>query len=143
MRKDDVPGLIRKFPPPVRRRARGVTLACALLAASPTATLAQGTQGSATFPVGIRELDCVDPHEGGRHLTLRVFYPAAIRERSATPFVLPFFTKLNLYKDAEAAGRDKHPLVVFSDECKSDLGRHRAEIVGDYFAKLKARPPFT
>ena len=109
MRKDDVPGFIRKFP-----AARGAMLACALLAASPAATLAQGTQGSATFPVGIRELDYVDPHEGGRHLTLRVFYPAAIRERSATPFVLPFFTKLNLYKDAEAADGDKHPLVVFS-----------------------------
>ena len=114
MRKNDVPGFIRKFPLPVRRRARGATLACALLAASPTATLAQGTQGSATFPVGISELDYVDPHEGGRHLTLRVFYPAAIRERSATPFVLPFFTKLNLHKDAEAADSDKHPLVVFS-----------------------------
>src|SRR5262249_42820756 len=100
---------IRKFP-----AARGAMLACALLAASPAATLAQGTQGSATFPVGIRELDYVDPHEGGRHLTLRVFYPAAIRERSATPFVLPFFTKLNLHKDAEAADGDKHPLVVFS-----------------------------
>jgi predicted dienelactone hydrolase len=114
MRNDDVPGLIRKFLPPVRRRAiaaRGATLACALLAASPAATLAQG---SATFPVGIRELDYVDPHEDGRHLTLRVFYPAAMRERSATPFVLPFFTKLNLYKDAEAADGEKRPLVVFS-----------------------------
>jgi len=114
MRNDDVPGLIRKFLPPVRRRAvaaRGATLACALLAASPAATLAQG---SATFPVGIRELDYVDPHEDGRHLTLRVFYPAAMRERSATPFVLPFFTKLNLYKDAEAADSEKRPLVVFS-----------------------------
>ena len=69
MRNDDVPGLIRKLLPPVRRRAvaaRGATLACALLAASPAATLAQGPQGAATFPVGIRELDYVDPHEDGR-----------------------------------------------------------------------------
>jgi predicted dienelactone hydrolase len=43
-----------------------------------------------------------------------VFYPAAIRERSVTPVVLPFFTKLNLYKDAEAADSEKRPLVVFS-----------------------------
>ena len=117
MRNDDVPGLIRKFLPPVRRRAgaaRSATLACALLAAFPAATLAQGPQGAATFPVGIRELDYVDPHEDGRHLTLRVFYPAAMRERSATPFVLPFFTQLNLYKDAEAADSEKRPLVVFS-----------------------------
>src|SRR5262249_4057961 len=93
---------------------RGATGPGASLAPSHTAMLAQGTQGSANFPVGIRELDYVDAHEGGRHLTLRVFYPAAIRERSATPFVLPFFTKLNLYKDAEAADGDTHPLVVFS-----------------------------
>src|SRR5262245_21143489 len=97
------------------RPRRVAALACALLAASPAATLAQGTQGSATFPVGIRELDYIDPHEGGRHLTLRVFYPAAIRERSATPFAMPFFTKLDLYKDAEPAfGGSKHPLVMFS-----------------------------
>ena len=99
---------VGKFLPPVRRRAvaaRGATLACAMLAASPAATLAQGPQGAATFPVGISELDYVDPHEGGRHLTLRVFYPAAMRERSATPFLLPFFTKLNLYKGAEASRR--------------------------------------
>src|ERR1700745_1692451 len=67
MRNDDVPGLIRTFLAPVRRRAvaaRGATLACALLAASPAATLAQGPQGAATFPVGINELDYVDPHEG-------------------------------------------------------------------------------
>ncbi|HEX4828860.1 MAG TPA: hypothetical protein VFV12_11565, partial [Xanthobacteraceae bacterium] len=85
MRNDDVPGLIWNFLPFVRRRA-GAALCCTLLAASPVATLAQGTQGGATFPVGIRELEYVDPHEGGRHLTLSVFYPAAIRERPAAPF---------------------------------------------------------
>ncbi|MBV8418898.1 MAG: hypothetical protein JOZ26_02665 [Hyphomicrobiales bacterium] len=82
MRNEDVPGLIRKVLPPVRRRAvaaHGATLACALLAVSPAATLAQSPPGAATFAVGIRELDYVDPHEGGRHLTLRVFYPAALR----------------------------------------------------------------
>src|SRR6516164_5376127 len=76
-------------------------LACALVTAWPAATLAQGTHDGATFPVGIRELEYIDPHEGGRHLTLNVFYPAAIRERPAPAFVMPFFTKLNLYKDAD------------------------------------------
>jgi len=88
MRNDDVPGFISKFLVLVQGRAvaaRGATLACALLAASPAATLAQGTQGSATFPVGIRELDYIDPHEGGRHLTLRMFYPAAVRDRGDAP----------------------------------------------------------
>jgi hypothetical protein len=90
-------------------------LACALLTAWPAAMLAQGTQDGATFPVGIRELEYIDPHEGGRHLTLSVFYPAAIRERPAPAFVMPFFTELNLYKDAEPAfGGSKHPLVIFS-----------------------------
>ena len=119
MGSEGAPIFIRIFLSRVQRRAgarRVAALACALLAASPAATLAQGTQGSsATFPVGIRELDYIDPHEGGRHLALRLFYPAAIRERSAPPFVIPFFTNLNLYKDAEAAfGGSKHPLVMFS-----------------------------
>src|SRR5215467_6352110 len=90
-------------------------VACALLTAWPAATLAQGTHDGAAFPVGIRELEYIDPHKGGRHLTLNVFYPAAIRERPAPAFVMPFFTKLNLYKDAEPAfGGSKHPLVMFS-----------------------------
>src|SRR6516164_5158718 len=90
-------------------------LACALLTAWPAATLGQGTHDGAAVPVGIRELEYIDPHEGGRHLTLNVFYPAAIRERPAPAFVMPFFTKLNLYKDAEPAfGGSKHPLVMFS-----------------------------
>src|SRR5262249_55047926 len=109
MRNDDLPGFIRKFP-----AARGAMLACTLLAASPAATLAQGTQAVATFPVAMREPDYVPPPEGGRHLPLRVFYPAAIRARAATPFGLPFFANLNLYKETEAADGDKHPLVVFS-----------------------------
>src|SRR5262245_16032775 len=90
-------------------------LACALLAASPAATLAKSTHADATFPVGVGEVDYISPHGGGRHLTLSVSYPAAIRERPATAFVMPFFTKLNLYKDAEPAfGGSKHPLVMFS-----------------------------
>ena len=118
MRNDDAPGFIWAFLLSVHGPAgtrRVAALTCALLAASTAATLAQGTQGSATFPVGIRELDYIDPHEGGRHLALKLFYPAAIRERSAPPFVMPFFTNLNLYKDAEPAfGGSKHPLVMFS-----------------------------
>ena len=110
MRNDDVPGLIRKFLPPVRRRAiaaRGATLACALLAASPAATLAQG---SATFPVGIRELDYVDPHEGGRHLTLRCSIPP--RSASAPPRRLCCRSSpSSIFPKADG---EKRPLVVFS-----------------------------
>src|SRR5262249_15727848 len=118
MRNDDVRGFIRKFLLLVQRRAdaaRRAALCCTLLAASPAAALAQDPQGGATSPVGIRELEYIDPHEGGHHLTLNVFYPAATPERPAAPFAMPFFTKLNLYRAAEPPfGTSKHPLVMFS-----------------------------
>jgi predicted dienelactone hydrolase len=118
MDREGSPIVKRNFLRLVRRRAfvaRIAVVACALLTAWPAATLAQGAQGGTTFPVGIKQLDYIDSHEGGRHLTLAVFYPAVIRERSATPFAMPFFTNLNLFKDAEPAfDGSKHPLVVFS-----------------------------
>src|SRR5262249_2892440 len=90
-------------------------LACALLAGSPAAPLAQSTHDGATFPVGLREVDYIARQGAGWHRPRSVFYPAAIRERPATAFAMPFFTKLNLYKDAEPAfGGSKHPLVMFS-----------------------------
>src|SRR5262249_25789558 len=118
MRNHDVPGFTRKFLLSFHRRAvaaRRVALCCMLLAASPAATLAQSPQGGATSPVGIREIEYIDPHDGGRHLALSGFYPAASRERPRPAFAIPFFTKLNVYKDAEPAfGTSKHPLVMFS-----------------------------
>jgi hypothetical protein len=43
------------------------------------------------------------------------FYPAIVEEGSAKPFVMPFFTKLNLYKDAEIAfDGETRPLVMLS-----------------------------
>jgi hypothetical protein len=38
-------------------------------------------------------------------LSMAVFYPAVIDDSSAKPFVMPFFTSLTLYKDAEIAFR--------------------------------------
>jgi predicted dienelactone hydrolase len=62
------------------------------------------------YPVGFRQIEFVD---GARHLALAMFYPAELPDKSATPFALPFFTNLHLYKDAPlAAGR--YPLVMFS-----------------------------
>jgi predicted dienelactone hydrolase len=81
---------------------------CAMLA-YPSVTLAQGT------PVGMRQLEFVDAQGGDRHLALTVFYPAALRDRSATRFVMPFFANLNLYKDAEPTfDGATRPLVMFS-----------------------------
>src|SRR5262249_58725934 len=83
------------------------------LGVSAAATVAQSASGGS--PVGVRQLEYVAPREGGRHLALTVFYPAAIQDRAAPPFVMPFFAKLNLYKDVEPAfNGTKRPLVMFS-----------------------------
>ena len=73
-------------------RAPGIAIA-ALCEAAPKSALAQVAPA---YPVGIRQLDYVDAQQGGRHLALWLFYPAAIDERSATPFEMPFFTNLQL-----------------------------------------------
>jgi predicted dienelactone hydrolase len=91
--------------------AAGIAIA-ALCGAAPRSALAQVAPA---YPVGIRQLDYVGAQQGGRHLALWLFYPAAIDERSATPFEMPFFTNLQLYKDAETAQGDaRRPLVMFS-----------------------------
>ena len=42
-----------------------------------------------------------------------MFYPAELPDTSATPFAMPFFTNLRLYKDAPLAD-GRHPLVMLS-----------------------------
>jgi predicted dienelactone hydrolase len=110
MHNRHVPVSIRTFLLLVHGRAAVARLSalCALLA-YPSATLAQGT------PVGMQQLEFVDAQDGGRHLALTVFYPAALRDRSAARFVMPFFANIELYKDAEAAfDGTTRPLVMFS-----------------------------
>src|SRR5215831_9833569 len=93
---------------------RLAVLSAMLLALSSAATFAQSASGGS--PVGLRQIEYIDPHEGGRHLALAVFYPAATRDRAAPPFVMPFFANLNLYRDAEPAfGGAKRPLVMRMD----------------------------
>jgi predicted dienelactone hydrolase len=90
--------------------ARIAALSAALLATAPAASWAQT---SASFPVGLRQLEYVA--DGQRHLAVSMFYPATVRARSAARFVMPFFTGLELYKDAEpASDAAKRPLVMFS-----------------------------
>ena len=80
-----------------------------LIGASPAA------EPGRTYPVGIKQVEFADAHYGPRTLSMAVFYPAAIDESSAKPFVMPFFTKLALYKDAEIAfDGEKRPLVMLS-----------------------------
>ena len=101
-----------RFDDPLVRIA---ALSCALQMAWPAATLAQGAPAGAGHPVGIKQLDYFDPDQGGRHLAVAVFYPAAVRDPSARPFVMPFFANVRIYRDAEPAlERAKYPLVVFS-----------------------------
>ena len=108
----DVPALGRNFLLLGYRRwaAARLAMSAALLAAASAASLAQT---SAAFPVGMQQLDYVA--DGNRHLAVTMFYPAAVRERAAARFVMPFFSNLELYNDAEpATGGAKRPLVMFS-----------------------------
>ena len=80
-----------------------------LIGASPAA------EPGRTYPVGIKQVEFADAHYGPRTLSMAVFYPAVIDESSAKPFVMPFFAKLALYKDAEIAfDGEKRPLVMLS-----------------------------
>src|SRR5438874_7049907 len=108
----DVPALGRNFLLLAYGRWATARLAmsAALLAASPAATLAQT---STAFPVGMQQLEYVA--EANRHLAVIMFYPAAVREPATARFVMPFFSNLELYNDAEpATGSAKRPLVMFS-----------------------------
>jgi predicted dienelactone hydrolase len=75
---------------------------------------AQGELQSAPYPVGVTQLEYVDPSEGGRPLDLMLIYPAA-PETTAVPFKISLATNLHLYKDAPVVSDGlKHPLVMFS-----------------------------
>ena len=66
------------------------------------------------YPVGMTQVEYVDPAGGGRPLDYMLIYPAA-PEAGATPFKVFLSTKLHLYKDAPiVADGLKHPLVMFS-----------------------------
>jgi hypothetical protein len=89
--------------------ARRCIAVLGLIGASPAA------ESGRTHPVGIKQVEFADAHYGPRTLSMAVFYPAAIDESSAKPFVMPFFAKLALYKDAEIAfDGEKRPLVMLS-----------------------------
>jgi len=76
--------------------------------------LAQTARMAGPYPVGMRQMDYVDP-AAGRHLAFALFYPAAPVERSAASYHMPFFTNLHLYVDAPVvADTVKRPLIMFS-----------------------------
>jgi hypothetical protein len=76
--------------------------------------LDQAVLPTTSYPVGMRQVEYVDPTGGGRSLDYMLIYPAA-PEAAAIPFKLFLSTKLHLYKDAPIVTDGlKHPLVVFS-----------------------------
>ena len=90
-----------------------IVLYCTLVTWSACA-LDQAVLPTTPYPVGMRQVEYVDPAGGGRPLDYMLIYPAA-PEAAATPFKLFLSTKLHLYKDAPIVTDGvKHPLVVFS-----------------------------
>ena len=76
--------------------------------------MAQGALPTALYPVGMTQVEFVDPAEGGRPLNLMLIYPAA-PATGAVPFKVFLATNLHLYKDAPIVSDGlKRPLVMFS-----------------------------
>ena len=81
---------------------------------SPAGARAQDVLPAARNPVGMTQIEFVDPAEGGRPLDLMLIYPAA-PAAGAVPFKVFLATNLHLYKDAPVMSDGlKHPLVMFS-----------------------------
>jgi hypothetical protein len=75
---------------------------------------AQDVLPNTTYPVGMTQVEYIDPASGDRPLNYMLIYPAA-PQVGATLFKIFLSTNLHLYKDAPiAAGGLKRPLVVFS-----------------------------
>ena len=87
-------------------------MSCGLVA-WPAYALAQAVLPTARYPVGMTQVEYVDPADG-RSLNYMLIYPAA-PDIAATPVKIFLSTNLHLYQDAPiAADGLKHPLVIFS-----------------------------
>jgi Platelet-activating factor acetylhydrolase, isoform II len=86
---------------------------CGVLA-WPAYALAQDVLPTALYPVGMTQVEYVDPADGGRPLNYMLIYPAA-PDIAATPVKIFLATNLHMYQDAPiAADGLKHPLVIVS-----------------------------
>jgi predicted dienelactone hydrolase len=84
------------------------------LAIRPENALAQNAVTSGRYPVGMKQMEYLDPADG-RHLAFALFYPAALTDKLAAPYHMLFYTNLHLQVDAPiVADAQKHPLVMFS-----------------------------
>ena len=77
-----------------------VIIYCGLVAWSAFA-LGQAALPTALYPVGMTQMEYVDPAGGGRSLNYMLIYPAA-PDTCATPFKVFLSTKLHLYKEIRA-----------------------------------------
>ena len=76
--------------------------------------LAESILPTTRYPVGMTQLEFVDPADGGRPLNIMLIYPAA-PATGAVPYKIFLATNLHLYNDAPVASDGlKHPLVMFS-----------------------------
>ena len=95
----------------------GIAVCCGIVycgSAWPESALAQGTLPTAVYPVGMTQVEFVDPAEGSRPLDFMLVYPAA-PVPTAVPFKIFMATNLHLYNDAPVVSDGlKHPLVMFS-----------------------------
>jgi predicted dienelactone hydrolase len=86
----------------------------AVLSASHTHALAQPVLPATVYPVGMKQVEFIDPADGGRPLDYLLIYPAK-PDSAAKTFNIFLSTNLHLYKDAPiVADGLKRPLVVFS-----------------------------
>lgn len=68
-------------------------------------------------PVGLRQIEFVDPHgpDGPRRLAVSLFYPAEQPSPDDRPFAMPFATELSFYPDLPPrAGGSRLPLILLS-----------------------------
>ena len=81
------------------------------LAVWPGRVFAQNAVTAGAYPVGMKQMQYVDPSDG-RHLAFALFYPAAPSD--SAPYHMPFFKNLHLHVDAPIVDEEKRPLVMFS-----------------------------
>jgi predicted dienelactone hydrolase len=80
----------------------------------PASVAAQTLLPTAPYPVGMTQVEYIDPPDGGRPLDFMLIYPAT-PDANAQLFKVLMSTNLHLYKDAPiVADGLKHPLVMFS-----------------------------
>jgi hypothetical protein len=65
----------------------------------PASALAQSVLPTTLYPVGMTQVEFVDPSSGGRPLDYMLIYPAA-STAGASPAKVPMSSNLHLYKDA-------------------------------------------